>query len=192
MSWSFVHEKVGRCFFVTISLRFAKASHLSSRQYILSDLVAYCGHVFLCAGKGGCKENSCGKHHLNMNNFIVGCFFQAVEEWLQPMIMFGIPRCNSLLSPFVTLFSLKDHLVKLLLLGDSAVGKFLPQIFEGHFGGFPPCCRHNEELFRSAHRFRSSLLMRFCESKFDANFVLTIGWQCDEVTETQTPLPLRI
>ncbi|CAJ1456329.1 unnamed protein product [Effrenium voratum] len=37
-----------------------------------------------------------------------------------------------------------DHLVKLLLLGDSAVGK-------------------------------SSLLMRFCESKFDANFVLTIG-----------------
>lgn len=37
-----------------------------------------------------------------------------------------------------------DHLVKLLLLGDSAVGK-------------------------------SSLLMRFCESRFDTNFVLTIG-----------------
>mmetsp|Transcript_7741 Transcript_7741/g.22032 ORF Transcript_7741/g.22032 Transcript_7741/m.22032 type:complete len:197 (+) Transcript_7741:180-770(+) len=37
-----------------------------------------------------------------------------------------------------------DHLVKLLLLGDSAVGK-------------------------------SSLLMRFCESRFDENFVLTIG-----------------
>mmetsp|Transcript_36332 Transcript_36332/g.84523 ORF Transcript_36332/g.84523 Transcript_36332/m.84523 type:complete len:209 (+) Transcript_36332:219-845(+) len=37
-----------------------------------------------------------------------------------------------------------DHLVKLLLLGDSAVGK-------------------------------SSLLMRFCESKFESNFVLTIG-----------------
>mmetsp|Transcript_127770 Transcript_127770/g.331227 ORF Transcript_127770/g.331227 Transcript_127770/m.331227 type:complete len:202 (-) Transcript_127770:33-638(-) len=37
-----------------------------------------------------------------------------------------------------------DHLVKLLLLGDSAVGK-------------------------------SSLLMRFCESRFDDNFVLTIG-----------------
>ncbi|CAE8588307.1 unnamed protein product, partial [Polarella glacialis] len=37
-----------------------------------------------------------------------------------------------------------DHLVKLLLLGDSAVGK-------------------------------SSLLMRFCESRFDNNFVLTIG-----------------
>lgn len=37
-----------------------------------------------------------------------------------------------------------DHLVKLLLLGDSAVGK-------------------------------SSLLMRFCESIFDSNFVLTIG-----------------
>lgn len=37
-----------------------------------------------------------------------------------------------------------DHLVKLLLLGDSAVGK-------------------------------SSLLMRFCESRFDAYFVLTIG-----------------
>lgn len=37
-----------------------------------------------------------------------------------------------------------DHLVKLLLLGDSAVGK-------------------------------SSLLMRFCESRFDSNFVLTIG-----------------
>eukprot|EP00440_Ansanella_granifera_P021326 gb/GFBE01023151.1/.p1 GENE.gb/GFBE01023151.1/~~gb/GFBE01023151.1/.p1 ORF type:complete len:202 (+),score=45.55 gb/GFBE01023151.1/:1-606(+) len=37
-----------------------------------------------------------------------------------------------------------DHLVKLLLLGDSAVGK-------------------------------SSLLMRFCENKFDSNFVLTIG-----------------
>merc|ERR1719436_1985258 len=37
-----------------------------------------------------------------------------------------------------------DHLVKLLLLGDSAVGK-------------------------------SSLLMRFCESRWDADFVLTIG-----------------
>lgn len=37
-----------------------------------------------------------------------------------------------------------DHLVKLLLLGDSAVGK-------------------------------SSLLMRFCEHKFDTNFLLTIG-----------------
>jgi len=37
-----------------------------------------------------------------------------------------------------------DHLVKLLLLGDSAVGK-------------------------------SSLLMRFCEARFDQNFVLTIG-----------------
>jgi len=37
-----------------------------------------------------------------------------------------------------------DHLVKLLLLGDSAVGK-------------------------------TSLLMRFCESVFDQNFVLTIG-----------------
>eukprot|EP00931_Biecheleriopsis_adriatica_P123980 TRINITY_DN99052_c0_g1_i1.p1 TRINITY_DN99052_c0_g1~~TRINITY_DN99052_c0_g1_i1.p1 ORF type:complete len:198 (+),score=47.78 TRINITY_DN99052_c0_g1_i1:163-756(+) len=37
-----------------------------------------------------------------------------------------------------------DHFVKLLLLGDSAVGK-------------------------------SSLLMRFCEDKFDTNFVLTIG-----------------
>mmetsp|Transcript_124413 Transcript_124413/g.387340 ORF Transcript_124413/g.387340 Transcript_124413/m.387340 type:complete len:205 (+) Transcript_124413:95-709(+) len=37
-----------------------------------------------------------------------------------------------------------DHLVKLLLLGDSAVGK-------------------------------SSLLMRFCECKFESNFVLTIG-----------------
>lgn len=37
-----------------------------------------------------------------------------------------------------------DHLVKLLLLGDSAVGK-------------------------------SSLLSRFCDGKFDSNFVLTIG-----------------
>mmetsp|Transcript_7134 Transcript_7134/g.11567 ORF Transcript_7134/g.11567 Transcript_7134/m.11567 type:complete len:201 (-) Transcript_7134:118-720(-) len=37
-----------------------------------------------------------------------------------------------------------DHLVKLLMLGDSAVGK-------------------------------SSLLGRFCEGRFDANFVLTIG-----------------
>jgi|Transcript_14240 Ras-related protein Rab-8A len=37
-----------------------------------------------------------------------------------------------------------DHLVKLLLLGDTAVGK-------------------------------SSLLLRFCESSFDANFVITIG-----------------
>mmetsp|Transcript_104983 Transcript_104983/g.338543 ORF Transcript_104983/g.338543 Transcript_104983/m.338543 type:complete len:214 (+) Transcript_104983:128-769(+) len=37
-----------------------------------------------------------------------------------------------------------DHLVKLLLLGDSAVGK-------------------------------SSLLMRFCDCRFDSNFVLTIG-----------------
>eukprot|EP00747_Dinoflagellata_sp_TGD_P184176 gnl/TRDRNA2_/TRDRNA2_39577_c0_seq1.p2 gnl/TRDRNA2_/TRDRNA2_39577_c0~~gnl/TRDRNA2_/TRDRNA2_39577_c0_seq1.p2 ORF type:complete len:204 (+),score=50.08 gnl/TRDRNA2_/TRDRNA2_39577_c0_seq1:104-715(+) len=37
-----------------------------------------------------------------------------------------------------------DHLIKLLLLGDSAVGK-------------------------------SSLLMRFCEQRFDTNFVLTIG-----------------
>lgn len=44
----------------------------------------------------------------------------------------------------------------------------------------------------STQSFRSSLLMRFCESKFDANFVLTIGWQCGELTETQTPLPLRI
>jgi len=37
-----------------------------------------------------------------------------------------------------------DHTIKLLVLGDSAVGK-------------------------------SSLLMRFCESKFDSNFVITIG-----------------
>jgi len=37
-----------------------------------------------------------------------------------------------------------DHTIKLLVLGDSAVGK-------------------------------SSLLMRFCESKFDTNFVITIG-----------------
>ena len=41
--------------------------------------------------------------------------------------------------------------MKLLLLGDSAVGK-------------------------------SSLLMRFCESKFDANFVLTIGWALKKLT----------
>jgi len=54
-----------------------------------------------------------------------------------------------------------DHLVKLLLLGDSAVGK-------------------------------SSLLMRFCESRFDNNFVLTIGvdfkWKCVERNDRKLKL----
>eukprot|EP00434_Breviolum_minutum_P019983 symbB.v1.2.017627.t1/scaffold1340.1/size241236/12 len=56
-----------------------------------------------------------------------------------------------------------DHLVKLLLLGDSAVGK-------------------------------SSLLMRFCESKFDANFVLTIGvdFKWKQVERNQRKLKIQV
>eukprot|EP00913_Durusdinium_trenchii_P035782 g33483.t1 len=56
-----------------------------------------------------------------------------------------------------------DHLVKLLLLGDSAVGK-------------------------------SSLLMRFCESKFDANFVLTIGvdFKWKQVERQQRKLKIQV
>mmetsp|Transcript_49575 Transcript_49575/g.91446 ORF Transcript_49575/g.91446 Transcript_49575/m.91446 type:complete len:203 (+) Transcript_49575:83-691(+) len=56
-----------------------------------------------------------------------------------------------------------DHLVKLLLLGDSAVGK-------------------------------TSLLMRFCESKFDSNFVITIGvdFQRKQVTHKGKTLMLQV
>uniref|UniRef100_A0A7S1LKL5 Ras-related protein Rab-1 n=1 Tax=Alexandrium catenella TaxID=2925 RepID=A0A7S1LKL5_ALECA len=56
-----------------------------------------------------------------------------------------------------------DHLVKLLLLGDSAVGK-------------------------------SSLLMRFCESKFESNFVLTIGvdFKWKQVERNSKKLKLQV
>mmetsp|Transcript_57962 Transcript_57962/g.164696 ORF Transcript_57962/g.164696 Transcript_57962/m.164696 type:complete len:206 (+) Transcript_57962:88-705(+) len=56
-----------------------------------------------------------------------------------------------------------DHLVKLLLLGDSAVGK-------------------------------SSLLMRFCESRFDSNFVLTIGvdFKSKDVARQSRKLRLQV
>lgn len=114
--------KSWKVLFVTISLRLRTSP-------ADSDLVGYCGNVF--AGKGRCKDNSCGNPSLDCKKLHSWMFFQAVEEWLQPMIMFGIPRCHWLLLPFATLFSLKDHLVKLLLLGDSAVGKFLPQNFGG-------------------------------------------------------------
>mmetsp|Transcript_108232 Transcript_108232/g.316553 ORF Transcript_108232/g.316553 Transcript_108232/m.316553 type:complete len:205 (+) Transcript_108232:122-736(+) len=56
-----------------------------------------------------------------------------------------------------------DHLVKLLLLGDSAVGK-------------------------------SSLLMRFCEAKFESNFVLTIGvdFKWKQVERNSKKLKLQV
>jgi len=56
-----------------------------------------------------------------------------------------------------------DHLIKLLLLGDSAVGK-------------------------------SSLLMRFCESRFDNNHVLTIGvdFKWKKVTRNERKLKLQV
>ena len=145
--------------FVTISLRLRTSP-------ADSDLVGWLlWPCFSYAGKGRCKDNSCGNPSLEYEQLHdVGCFFQAVEEWLQPMIMFGIPRCHSFLLPFATLeISLfQDHLVKLLLLGDSAVGKCWPQNVGGHLSGFPPCCwcccccccccccRHNEEVFRWA------------------------------------------
>ena len=84
--------------------------------------------------------------------------------------------------------------MKLLLLGDSAVGKLLPQfraqlpemLSPRSIGmavesptGLCNCNGIQQQKpkcsWNAATILRSSLLLRFCESKFDANFVLTIG-----------------
>ena len=59
--------------------------------------------------------------------------------------------------------------MKLLLLGDSAVGKSSSREL------VHPARSSSISCERRVGCLRSSLLMRFCESKFDANFVLTIG-----------------
>lgn len=87
--------KSWRCFCYDLP----KASHLSSRQW-LAWLVTV-AMFFLMQEKADVRTTVVETHHLNMKKLHdVGCFFQAVEEWLQPMIMFGIPRCHSLLLPF--------------------------------------------------------------------------------------------